>query len=117
MMEMEEAIIFFPDAIATALNAGGPEMPTLFGHDFLLLVNVPEADESKRLAGGGSLVSLLESTERWRGYLPVATQKSPEDGPSAGLSSELSISRIAIWGLIPGKIVVGRNRRGVPVQP
>jgi hypothetical protein len=33
-MEVEEAIIFFPDAIATALNAGGPEMPALFRHDF-----------------------------------------------------------------------------------
>lgn len=38
-------------AITTALKAGGPEMPALFGHDFLLLVNVPEVDESKGLAG------------------------------------------------------------------
>jgi hypothetical protein len=33
-MEMEEAIIFFPDAIATALHAGGPEVSALFWHDF-----------------------------------------------------------------------------------
>lgn len=51
VMEVEEAIIFFPDAIAAALNAAGPEVSALFGHDFLLLVNVQEVDESKGLAG------------------------------------------------------------------
>ena len=33
-------------------------------------------------------------------------KKAQRTGPWAGLSSELSIFRIAILGLIPGKIVV-----------
>jgi hypothetical protein len=41
-MEVEEAVILFPDATGAALNSVGAKVATLFRHEFFSRINVPE---------------------------------------------------------------------------